>query len=66
KISSKISEKSSKTLPYSQFFIGEGEKLPSIEMSAAQKAKKSQRGIASNKLGEWLKEKALHELIDSI
>ena len=66
RISSKISEKSSKTLPYAQFFIGEGEKMPSIEMSAGEKAKKSQRGIASNKLGTWLKEKALHELLDSI
>ncbi len=66
RISSKISKKSSKTLPYSQFFIGKGEKMPSIEMSASEKAKKSQRGIATHALGKWLKEQALNDLVDSL
>lgn len=66
KVSTKVSKKKSPSLPYSQFFIGEGEKLPSVEMSPEDKLKKSQRGVAAHKLGEWLKEKALHDLLDSI
>lgn len=66
KVSTKISKLKSASLPYSQIFIGNGEKKPSIEMTEEEKAKKSQRAIAAHKLGKWLKEKSLNELLDSI
>jgi len=66
RIVSKVSNVKAPSLPYSRFFVGEGEKVPSVEMSPEERSKKSQRGIAAHKLGAWLKEKALHDMLDSI
>jgi len=66
KVSKKVSEKESPTLPFAKVFIPEGEKKTAIELSMEKRVNQSQRGIAAHALGKWLKEKALHELIDSI
>jgi len=66
KITTKVSPKNPGSYPYSRIFIPEGQKITSVEMSSQEKNKISQRGIAAHALGNWLKEKALHDLIDSI
>lgn len=66
KVTTKAAKKKAPSLPYSRIFMGKGETKTSIEMSAAEKDKKTQRGIAAHALGKWLKEKALSEMIDSI
>ena len=66
KVSNKVAKKAAPALPYSRFFIAEGERVPAVEMPFDERINKSQRGIAAHALGKWLKEKTLHELIDSI
>ena len=66
KVIATISKKKLPGLPYSRIFVGNGEKLPAAEMPLEERLNQSQRGIAAHTLGKWLKEKALHELIESI
>lgn len=66
KISKKVIMPKVSAMPYARIFIPDGEKRASVEMSFEEKDKITQRSIAAHKLGQWLKEKSLHELIDSI
>ncbi len=65
-ITEKISKKKSASLPYARVFIPAGEKKTAVELPKEQRINQSQRGIAAHALGKWLKEKALHDLIESI
>ena len=53
-------------MPYEKIFIPNGFKKAVVEMTQAEKNAISHRAKATKKLGEWLKETALHELLDSI
>ncbi len=66
KITSKVIKPNADRMPYEKIFIPNGCKKAVVEMTPAEKNAISHRGIATKKLGEWLKETALHELLDSI
>jgi len=66
KVGKKVVMPEKDAMPYARIFIPDGEKRTAVEMPFEEKDQKSQRSIAAHALGKWLKEKALHELIDSI
>jgi len=65
-IAKKVVKPNARGMPYDKIFIPNGLKKTTIELSAKEKNEICQRGVAARKLGNWLKEKALDELIDSI
>ena len=66
KITSKVIKPTADRMPYEKIFIPNGFKKAVVEMTPAEKNAISHRAEATKKLGEWLKETALHELLDSI
>lgn len=66
KISKKVVKPNASSMPYEKIFMPEKSKKAVVELSRAEKNQASNRAIAARKLGEWLKEKALDDLIDSI
>ncbi len=66
KITSKVIKPNANRMPYEKIFIPNGYKKAIVEMTKAEKNKISHRAKATHKLGDWIKEKALHELLDSI
>ncbi len=66
KIASKVIKPSANVMPYERIFIPKGSKNALVEMSRHEKNSISHRGKAARALGEWFKEKALHDLVDSI
>ena len=66
KITTKVIKPNADRMPYEKIFIPKGSKKAIVEMARTEKNKISHRAEAEKKLGEWIKEKALHELIDSI
>jgi XTP/dITP diphosphohydrolase len=66
KIATKVTKPKARGMPYDKIFIPEGMKKAAIELPLEEKNRVCQRGIAARKLGKWLKEKALGDLIDSI
>lgn len=65
-VSQKVAKKKSPSLPYARIFVPKGEKKTAVELPMEKRINQSQRGIAAHALGKWLKEKALHDLIESI
>jgi len=66
KITEKVIKPKANVMPYERIFIPKGSKKVLAEMTRGEKNDISHRGLATKKLGHWLKEKALHELVDSI
>lgn len=66
KITEKVVKPKANVMPYERIFVPKGSNKVVAELSRKEKNSISHRGIAARKLGEWLKEKTLHELIDSI
>jgi non-canonical purine NTP pyrophosphatase (RdgB/HAM1 family) len=66
KISKKVVKPNANVLPYEKIFIPEKSKKAVVELPKEEKNQLSHRAVAARKLGEWLKEKAIDDLIDSI
>ena len=66
KMASKVVKPNAKGMPYNKIFIPEGMKKTTIELSMDEKNAVCQRAVAARKLGKWIKEKAVDDLIESI
>jgi non-canonical purine NTP pyrophosphatase (RdgB/HAM1 family) len=66
KVTEKVFKPKSKRMAYEKIVVPEGFKKPLVEIPLSEKNKASHRAQATRALGQWLKEKALNDLIDSI
>ena len=66
KITAKVIKPKADRMPYEKIFTPKGFKKAVVEMTQTEKNKISHRAEATRKLGAWLKEKSLHELLESI
>ncbi len=66
KIVMKVHKSSAKLMPYERIFVPEGYKKPVAYLSREEKNKISHRGKAAEKLAEFLEERKLDSIIDSI
>lgn len=64
-VTESVSEKISPELVYARIFTLEGEKVPSVAITAEENDKKSQRGKAAHALGRWLKENGMNQAAGS-
>ncbi len=62
----KVFKPNAKRMAYEKIVIPKGYKKPLVEIPLNEKNKASHRAQATRALGEWLKEKALNDLLDSI
>ncbi len=66
KIAKRVIKPKADRMPYEKIFIPKGSKKAIVEMPLEEKNAISHRAIAAKKLAEWLKERSLHELIETI
>ncbi|MBN2067584.1 MAG: RdgB/HAM1 family non-canonical purine NTP pyrophosphatase [Candidatus Diapherotrites archaeon] len=65
-ITEKVVKPKADVMPYERIFTPQGYKKAMGELSRKEKNEISHRAIAARKMAEWLKEKAIHGLVDSI
>lgn len=66
RIIKKVIKPKADRMPYEKIFLPKGSKKAVVEMSREEKNDISHRAAAARALSEWLKERSLHELIETI
>ncbi len=66
RITERVIKPKADVMPYERIFIPKGYEKALVEMSRKEKNSISHRAVAARKLGEWIKEKALHDLVKTI